>query len=116
MSEERWNDSSNADIDRRFAAIVQNMVADAEPEDPRDHLRRAAAAGADKPAWYLVPLRMLCSILFFMTLSTCIAAYGAVMNDARWGTATLISLGVAVAGGVCRRAAKARYDRRHPRT
>ncbi|WP_338692800.1 hypothetical protein V2W30_01000 [Streptomyces sp. Q6] len=112
MGEDGKPDSSDADIDRRFAAIVRDMATDVEPEERAGHTRRAMSAGEVKPMWYLVPLRMICTITFFMTLSTCIAAYGCVMTDARWGTATLISFCVAVGSAVCRRAAKARYDRR----
>ncbi|WP_353940212.1 hypothetical protein ABII15_00515 [Streptomyces sp. HUAS MG91] len=117
MSEERAADASNADIDRQFAAIVhrleQETTADAEPEDVPDHLQGAATAINGKPMWYLVPLRMICTITFFMALSSCIAAYGCVMNEARWGTATLISLCVSVGSAVCRHAAKTRYDQRN---
>ncbi|MFI5663517.1 hypothetical protein [Streptomyces sp. NPDC051684] len=116
MSEERRGEFSDADIDREFAAIVQrglkDAVADAEPEGAVDGARHGAAVSQGKPAWYLVPLRILCSMTFFMTLWLCIAAHGGVMNEARWGTATLISLCVAVGSGVLRRVAQARYDRR----
>ncbi|MFZ3554824.1 hypothetical protein [Streptomyces sp. BH055] len=117
MSEEPRGDFSDADIDRQFAAIVrleaQDTAADAEPEeDALDGVQHATAANVGKPAWYLVPLRMLCSMTFFMTLWLYIAAHGGVMNHARWGTATLISFCVAVGSGVCRGVAKARYDRR----
>ncbi|MFZ3573076.1 hypothetical protein ACOKM5_39730 [Streptomyces sp. BH097] len=117
MSEERRGDFSDADIDREFAAIVRQGVrdtaADAGPEeDPVDRVRHATAANVGKPAWYLVPLRILCSMTFFMTLWLYIAVHGGVMNHARWGTATLISFCVAVGSGVCRGVARARYDRR----
>ncbi|MGY0489174.1 hypothetical protein [Streptomyces sp. WG-D5] len=94
MSEERREDFSNEDIDREFAAIV-----------------RQATAHETKPTWYLVPLRILCAMTFFMTLSLCIVANGGVMTESSWGTATLISFCVAVATGICRRLARARYDR-----
>ncbi|WP_328631179.1 hypothetical protein [Streptomyces sp. NBC_00356] len=113
VSEDRREDFSDADIDRRFAAIVQGVAADMEPGGAFDRDQPAVTAGAGKPMWYLVPLRMVCSITFFMTLCSCLAAYGCVMNEARWGTATLISFCVSVGSGVCRRVAKARYDRRH---
>lgn len=112
MGEDRREDPSNADIDRQFAAIVQGLAVDMEAGGPFDSVQPVGAAGEGKPGWYLVPLGMLCSIMFFMTLCSCIAAYGCVMNDTRWGTAMLISFCVAVGSGVCRRVAKARYDRR----
>ncbi|MCQ4211711.1 hypothetical protein [Streptomyces longispororuber] len=88
------------------------MADDVEPGSPAEHARPASTVGEGKPIWYLVPLRMLCTIAFFMTLSSCIVVYGGVMNDARWGTATLIALCVAVGTGIGRRTAKARFDRR----
>ncbi|WP_306317605.1 MULTISPECIES: hypothetical protein [unclassified Streptomyces] len=93
MSEERGEHLSKADIDRRFAAIVQ-----------------------DKPVWYLVPSRILCTMTFFMSLWLCIAVNGGDMNEARWGSATLISFCVSVASGAVRRVARARYDRRARRS
>ncbi|MET8472589.1 hypothetical protein ABZY90_34795 [Streptomyces sp. NPDC006422] len=93
MGEEHGAEFSDADVDREFADIVRHGM-------------------RGKPVWYLVPLRMLCSMVFFMTLSLCIVANGAVMDQARWETATLISFGVAVVSGVGRRGAKAWYDRR----
>ncbi|MFI6875361.1 hypothetical protein ACIBL6_18170 [Streptomyces sp. NPDC050400] len=88
------------------------MADEVEPGELGEHAQPSTTFGEGKPIWYLVPLRMLCTIAFFMTLSSCIVAYGGVMNDARWGTATLIALCVAVGTGVCRRTAKARFDRR----
>lgn len=107
VSEERRGDFSDADVDREFAAIVRQGM-----RDPVDHVQHSVGVREGKPVWYLVPLRMLCSMVFFMTLWMYIAAHGGVMNQARWGTATLIGLCAAVGSGVCRRVAKARYDRR----
>ncbi|NEB73649.1 hypothetical protein G3I40_00070 [Streptomyces sp. SID14478] len=113
MSEGSAADFSDAGIDRQFAAIIQGIAADVEPRQIAGRVQNVAPAGDVKPMWYLVPLRMICTITFFMTLSSCIAAYGCVMSDARWGTATMIGLGVSIGSAACRRLAKARYDRRN---
>ncbi|MFH9062712.1 hypothetical protein ACH4GM_16035 [Streptomyces coeruleorubidus] len=110
-------DLSNVDIDRQFATIVRremkNMAEDVERGDLVDRVLQGASESERYPTWYLVPLRLLCVITYFMTLWLCVAAYGGVMNGARWGTATLISLCVSLGSGIFRRVAQVRYDRRN---